>query len=349
MVTMEKSTFHTYKTLRVAAVHREAEDFKTFVFEPGHGIAYKSGQYLTLVHNEIRRSYSITSAPLLNEPLTIGVKRIANGIFSRYLFDQIKPGDVLYTTGAGGLFVLPENIHDYRQVFCFAAGSGITPILSLLKTALHAHPHLSVVLIYSNPSAERALFLQPIQQLQEQFGNRFHLELLFSNNPDLYRARLHRDLILNWLKTLVDPNQDTTLFYTCGPESYMRLCVFTLQGAGISSHRIKRENFIIHTHSAGKALPPDAATHTAFISMNGAERAVAVPFPQSILKAAQKAGMQLPYSCEVGRCGNCVARCTSGQVWHSYNEVLTDRELQQGLVLTCVAHPVGGDVVLEIK
>ena len=206
-----------------------------------------------------------------------------------------------------------------------------------------------MVLVYSNPSQERALFLHFIQQLQEQFGSRFHLELLFSNNPDLYRARLHRDLLLDWLKTLVYPNNDTTLFYTCGPESYMRLCVFTLQGAGIPAHQIKRENFITHTHSAGRALPPDAATHHALIRMDGTEQRVAVDFPESILKAAKKAGMQLPYSCEVGRCGNCVARCTSGTVWHSYNEVLTEQDLENGLVLTCVAHPVGGDVVLEIK
>jgi ring-1,2-phenylacetyl-CoA epoxidase subunit PaaE len=349
---MDNRAPYQYKTLRVAAVNDEAPDFKTFVFEPGHGLAYKSGQYLTLALNEpeaIRRSYSITSAPALQEPLAIGVKRIANGTFSRYLFDRIGPGSELHTIGAGGLFVLPENISDYRQVFFFAAGSGITPILSLLKTALHAHPHLSVVLIYSNPSPERALFLQPVQQLHEQFGSRFHLELLFSNNPNLYRARLHRDLILEWLKTLVYPGRDATLFYTCGPESYMRLCVFTLQAQGIPAAHIKRENFITHTHSAGRILPPDAATHTAWIRKDGVKQAVAVAFPESILKAAKKAGMQLPFSCEVGRCGNCVAHCTSGTVWHSYNEVLTERELQQGLVLTCVAHPVGGDVVLEIK
>lgn len=349
---MEHREHYHYKTLRVTAVHEEAKDFKTFVLESDGDLVYKSGQYLTLaLHepDEIRRSYSITSAPVLHEPLTIGVKRIANGVFSRYLFERVEPGSLLHTSGAGGLFILPENINDYRQVFFFAAGSGITPIISLLKTALHAYPHLSVVLVYSNPSPERALFLQPIQQLKEQFGSRFHLELIFSNNPDLYRARLHRDLILSYVKTLVHPHADTTLFYTCGPESYMRLCVFTLQGAGIAAHQIKRENFITHTHSAGRALPPDAATHNALIQVNGTEQKVAVVFPQSILKAAQKAGVQLPYSCEVGRCGNCVARCTSGTVWHSYNEVLTERDLENGLVLTCVAHPVGGNVVLEIK
>jgi ferredoxin-NADP reductase len=145
-----------YQALTISHIRQEGPDFKTFYFaaNPAHSLSYQSGQFLTLVlkkhRQEHRRSYSIISAPVLHEPLGIGVKRIGNGLFSRYLIDQAKPGDQLLTSGVGGLFTLPDQVQDYRQVFFFAAGSGITPILSLLKTVLYAHPLLKAVLIYSN-------------------------------------------------------------------------------------------------------------------------------------------------------------------------------------------------------
>src|SRR5436190_12243946 len=150
-----------YKTIRIKDIKENVKDFKIFSFENGDAITYKAGQYLTLIrhaHNEeIRRSYSITSSPFLNEPLSIGVKRIENGFFSRLLVDNAIPGDELITIGAGGLFVLPDNVENYKQVFFFAAGSGITPVYSLIKTVLHAYPDIDVVLIYSNASPEKAI------------------------------------------------------------------------------------------------------------------------------------------------------------------------------------------------
>lgn len=341
-----------YKVLRIHAVQEEAPDFKTIVFENGHGIDYKAGQYLTLARFEsgieIRRSYSITSAPVLNEPLSIGVKRVANGVFSRNLVDNSLPGDRLLTTGSGGFFVLPENVHTYHTLFFFAAGSGITPVFPLVKTALHLFAHLSVILVYSNASIDKTVFQQPLQLLQIHYANRLHIEWLFSNAADLSKAHLHRDLLLQLLHQFGDPDWNNCLFYTCGPESYMRLCVYTLREQGIHPDQIKKETF--HTAPLLKrdALPPDVTTHVAHIHIANHVYDVPVAFPDSILKAAKKQGINLPYSCEAGRCGNCVATCTSGNVWHSYNDVLTDTELKQGLMLTCVGHPVGGDVVLEI-
>src|ERR1043165_4696913 len=123
-----------YKTIRIAGINEEIKDFKTFAFADDHNITYKPGQYVTLVyhsHNvETRRSYSITSTPALKEPLSIGVKRIENGLLSRKLVDTAVIGDELVTIGSGGLFVLPDDIHNYKQIFFFAAGSGITPVYS---------------------------------------------------------------------------------------------------------------------------------------------------------------------------------------------------------------------------
>lgn len=341
-----------YKRIRIQEIKEEAEGFKTFAFEEGHGIEYKSGQYLTLIKyggdEELRRSYSITSSPGLGEPLSIGVKRVENGIFSRELIDKTMPGDEIITTGSGGLFILPDDIERHQQLFFFAAGSGITPIYSLIKTALYFHPHLSLVLVYSNASAGKAVFLHELKTLQQLFPHRFHLETLFSSSPELVKARLHRDMISGLLNELAIADRSAILFYICGPESYMRLCIYTLQEKGIDRNNIKKENFFIHTVPKIDASPPDKKEHAVHIRVGSKEYDITVRYPDSILKAAKKQGIVLPYSCEAGRCGNCVAKCISGKVWHSYNEVLTERELQKGLVLTCVGHPVGGDVELEI-
>ena len=342
-----------YKTIRISNITESVKGFKTFTFSLDHNIKYKPGQYLTLVRydheQEIRRSYSITSSPILNEPLSIGVKRIENGFFSRLLVDNAIENDELITIGAGGLFILPNNIEDYNQFFFFAAGSGITPIYSLIKTLLYAHLHVDVVLIYSNTSQEKTIFFHELKLLQEKFANRFHIQFLFSNISDLSKARLHRNLIIQLLHNFSICNYATTLFYICGPQSYMRLCTYILQEHDIPKNNIKREDFVINATPKRDALPPDKSSHTIFVKINKKNYQFTVQYPDSILQAAKKSNVILPYSCEAGRCGSCVAKCLQGNVWHSYNEVLTEKELKQGLILTCVSHPVNGDVELKIE
>ncbi len=341
-----------YKNLLIKDIKEEYTGFKTLVFEEGHGIEYKSGQYLTLVkhHNgeEVRRSYSITSCPELNEPLSIGVKRVPNGYFSRQLVDHAKVGDEIITTGAGGFFTLPDDVQNYEQVFFFAAGSGITPVLSLIKSALQSHPHLKLFLAYSFSSFFNVAYTNELSDLAIKHVKRFGQLPLFSSNTDLYYAHLHRDLLLELYNAYKVHDDNKILFYTCGPESYMRLVTWTLQEHGVPSDQIRKENFVIHTAPKPATAPPDKVSRMAFIEYGGRKHDVRVDFPDSILKAAKKQGLVLPYSCEAGRCGNCVAKCISGKVWHSYNEVLTDKDLEKGLVLTCVGHPIQGDVELQI-
>ena len=349
-----------YKTIRIKEIREEVKGFKIFSFEEGHQIHYKAGQYLTLVHippakfsnfargEEIRRSYSITSVPILNEPLSIGVKRIPNGFFSRLLVDHANPGDELITTGAGGLFILPEDVNIYRQIFFFAAGSGITPVYALLKASLYLHPHLHLVLVYSNRSPATTIFLEELKQLKNEFGHRFHIEWLFSSLADLAKARLYRELLMELVNRLSFGNFSNTLFYICGPVSYMRMCTFVLQEMQVAAGNIKKENFLIAQPRPHQSLPPDPNPHRAIIKFGSNIYQVPVHYPDSILHAAKKQGIVLPYSCETGRCGNCLARCIKGQVWLSHNEVLTEEDLAKGLTLTCVGHPVGGDVELEI-
>lgn len=339
-----------FQPVTIQQVITVVDGFTVFVFNDGHGITYQPGQYLTFVHRtaheELRRSYSIISTPLLHEPLAIGVRRITNGAFSRFLIDHEHPGDVLLTTGAAGFFILPPDTDAYKQVFFLAAGSGITPILSLLKTLLYGHPDIDAVLIYSSPSQDATAFYRELIQLQRDFSTRFTLRFLFGNTPDLREARLNRELLTQLL--IHHQTSAQTLFYLCGPESYMRMCLYTLQEAGVPPANIRRENFIGDKKLLPHRLPPDRATHRARIRYQDQEFIFDVPYPDSILAAAKKQGISLPYSCETGRCGSCAARCVEGQVWLSYNEVLTDKELADGLTLTCVGHPVGGDITLSL-
>ncbi|RYZ00291.1 MAG: ferredoxin--NADP reductase [Chitinophagaceae bacterium] len=337
--------------LTIEAITEEVPGFRTICFAPGHGILYKAGQFLTLLRRfggtEVRRSYSIRSAPLLREPLSIGVRRIANGSFSRYLCDEARPGDVLHCTGAAGLFRLPDDPAATPRYFFLAAGSGITPIRSLLQTALHGSS-ARAVLVYSSHDPSVAIFRQELHTLREAFPGRFTLHELFSTEPDLRRARLTRDNFLGFLHS-DGGDLRSTLFYTCGPESYMRLCTYLLRESGVPGAHIRREDFVADRPAAPRPLPPDTGTHTAHLYLYGKAHDVEVRYPETILRAALRQGIALPYNCENGRCGSCAARCLEGTVWLARNEVLTDSDLAAGLTLTCTGHPSGGDVRLAFE
>lgn len=338
-------------TLRITRIREEAPEAKTFWLAPEQPVTYQAGQYLTLLHPrhpELRRSYSLSSAPEVDAELAITVRRVANGQFSRWLVDEAQSGDTLLTLGAGGLFTLPLAAEvTYEQVLLFAAGSGIAPLYSLLKSILHTQPKIRVLLVYSNRTPSDAIFYQELRELAIRFPDRLHIEFLFSNHPNLARARLYKDLLVSLVREHATTAPARMLAYVCGPLNYMRMCNYGLHAVGLSASHIRRENFVLPPPIRAE-LPPDTATHHVHLALWGRHFRFPVPYPQTILRAARAHGLTLPYSCEAGVCGNCVARCVSGQVWLSYNEVLTERDLAQGLTLTCVGHPVGGDVHLRI-
>ena len=183
------------KTLKVVDIISETADTKSFVLESTDGkIEYKAGQFLTLVFTrsngeQARRSYSISSSPELDEPLTITVKRIVNGEYSRFLNDRVKVGHLLQTIGASGFFILPENPEQFKRIIFMAAGSGITPVYALIKTILHLHPSIHVLLIYSNTSRQNSIFVNQLQLLTK-YANKLSIEFLFSRAPDAIRSRL---------------------------------------------------------------------------------------------------------------------------------------------------------------
>jgi ferredoxin-NADP reductase len=341
-----------FQQLIIESIREEAKDFKTFFFREGHGLHYDAGQFITLIDRsgvqEVRRSYSIVSSPLLDEPLAIGVKRMTNGFFSRKLIDKTVPGDTLVTSGVSGFFRLPENIISFKSIFLFAAGSGITPVLSLLKTILHGYGGISVHLIYSNTSVETTAYFHDLRQLEKRFSDRLVVHYLFSTEADLRKARLNRELLLEFLNINAFDRQET-LFYTCGPESYMRLIIFLLLEEGFPKEHIKKEDFNPGNRKLILRMPPDKNNYLIQLNIGEKEYEFMVDYPDTILQASKKIKLNLPYSCETGKCGSCAALCLSGNVWLSNNEVLTDQDLAKGLILTCTGHPQSEDVVLKIE
>jgi ferredoxin-NADP reductase len=336
------------KELTIQSVRTLTNDFKEIVFESGHNIQYKAGQFLTfLFHNglrELRRSYSITSSPVLQEPLAIAVKRVVNGEISRMLVDKAKAGDKLTTIGAAGMFTIPNDIDLFKTIYLFAAGSGIGPVYGILRTALLQHNSLKLVLVYSNHNKETTAYYSELQQLIVNYGERLTIHFLFSNSLYLQKAHLNRGYIFDLLDQY---KKEDALFFICGPAAYMRLCRYTLQEAGVSSSFIRQEEFFNEHTIVVKPAPPDKEAHEVTIERAASTLHFKVQFPDSILAAAQKAGLSLPFSCNAGRCGTCAALCIEGNVWHSVNEVLTEQDVASGLVLTCTGHPVGGNVILK--
>ncbi len=337
--------------LRIREIIRETEEARSFVLEPiGVAPEYKAGQFLTFLFTSwtglpARRSYSISSSPNLNEPLTITVKRVVNGEFSRKLVNKAEVGDVLETIGASGFFILPPQPDDYEEYVFFAAGSGIIPVYSLIRTLLDLHPRKRVLLIYSNTSVATTIFYERLRALEEKYGPYFRIRFLFSQRSIVSEARLSPELLEDLLIDYEVPRN--ALFYLCGPPAYMRMIYFKLLTLGVTAGRVRREIF-----RAEKIIeirkPPDLRPQSVTIQAGGKEFRISVQYPVTILQAARLAGVMIPYSCEAGQCGTCVATCVEGEVWMAQNEVLVEEDLQMGRVLTCTGFPIGGPTVLKL-
>lgn len=342
-----------YYQLQIIQIIPETINAKTFVLQPMNGWIpqYKPGQFITLIfdtrHGEKRRSYSISSSPVLGEPISITIKRVENGEFSRLLLSHAKTGDVLYTSGISGFFLLPEDASDTDQFFFLAAGSGITPCYTLIKTLLHT-TNKHVTLVYSNRSEPDTIFKQQLQQLQAEYSDRFQIQFLFSNKTDVLQSRLSNWLLQQLLKRYIRVPKQRTLFYLCGPFEYMQMIGITLLNEGIPRQNIRKENFNSLPRII-KPVPPDTSRHTVTIHFQDEVYKINVQYPQTILAAAKENNIALPYSCEAGRCGSCAATCTRGKCWMAYNEVLMDDELLTGRILCCQAYPVEGDAEIIVR
>ncbi|HEX8059365.1 MAG TPA: ferredoxin--NADP reductase [Cyclobacteriaceae bacterium] len=329
----------------IEKIIQETPDIRSFVLSPNQPFHYKPGQFLTIVKGDVRRSFSFSSHPGDALP-RITLKRIPNGEISRWMFDSLNVGDKINTIKASGLFTYPEDTSAYDTVMFFAAGSGITPVIPLMREALSRNDGVKIVLVYSSRSRDQVIFLKELDDLQKLHPDRLIVIHYLSNSMDLELARFSRRA----LEALVEKYMTTPsrmLFYLCGPHVYMQNITITLLTEGIPDENIRREIFF-NPEPPITNLPPDTDMHTVNVHYEGQTYRLKVQFPKSILQTAKAQGIMLPYSCEAGRCGTCAGTCTRGEVWMLRNEVLLDKEMAKGRALTCTGYPVGGDVDITI-
>jgi ring-1,2-phenylacetyl-CoA epoxidase subunit PaaE len=345
--------------LRITAISVQPGDNVLILLEPVDGIVpdYQAGQFLTVLFQvngkEIRRSYSICSAPNLNEPLSIAVKLVENGEISNYLHHKTTVGDVLTALYPNGIFTYIPVQEIERTVFLFAAGVGITPVFSILKTALTGESQSKIILIYSNRSKSSTLFYGELNDWQQRYPDRLKLIYLFSDAKRLQSARLNSFLIHDLINTNLEYDQSDALCYTCGPIDYMVSCRIWLLAMGFRLDQIKRETYFIPDDEADdddmtEKVVRDKNTYSVILEFNGHTYQLEVPYYKRILQVALEHQINVPYSCRAGICSSCVATCTSGGVKMDYNEILTDQEIEQGRVLICTAHPTANNTKIVI-
>lgn len=350
----------TKKTpLRIISHKQLAAENVVIQFEPVNGgkINYLCGQFLVFAFKingkEIRRSYSICSSPALDEPLTIAVKLVENGEISKFLHHKVGVGDILDVLEPNGIFTYAPQKNILRTVFLFAAGVGITPVFSILKTALLLEEQTRLVLVYSNKSVRDTLFYEELNQWQQDYPDRLRIIYLFSESKNLLLARLNNVRIEQIVREHLDFSADEALFYTCGPINYMVLCRITLRSMGFRMEQIKRETYFIPEDEADdddltEKKPKDTNTYSVMIDYKDQTYTLEVPYYKRILEVALDQNINLPYSCGAGMCSTCASTCVEGGVRMDYNEVLTDEEIAKGRVLICTGHPTSNNTRIII-
>ena len=312
--------------------------------------AFIAGQYvnlrLTLDGKEIRRAYSICSSPESGE-LRIAVKAVKNGAFSQFANTKLKAGDVLEVGKPEGKFTFDPQADRQKNYVAFVAGSGITPVLSILKSVLKNEPKSSFVLVYGNKSPEETIFYQELHDLQLQYVGRFFVHYVFSQAKaeNTLFGRIEKSAV-NFVLNNKHKELEFDKFYLCGPEEMINLVSNVLKEKNVKESAIKFELFT--TSSNENVIKENLEGHSKItVMVDDEETTFEMSQKQTILEAALKQGLDAPYSCQGGICSSCLARVTSGTVEMTKNSILTDKEIADGLILTCQAHPTSAAVYVD--
>jgi ring-1,2-phenylacetyl-CoA epoxidase subunit PaaE len=310
-----------------------------------------AGQYLnlklTLDGEEIRRAYSICSSPNSGE-LRIAIKSVNDGLFSKFANENLKVGDILEVAQPEGKFTFEPNAERLKNYAGFAAGSGITPVMSVLKSVLESEPNSSFVLVYGNKNLEETIFYKELHELQLKYVGRFFVHYVFSQAKadDALFGRIDKSAV-NFVLNNKHKEKQFDKFYLCGPEAMITLVSDVLATQNVAEKNIKFELFSASTTDEN----PKADTHTGrtkiTIMVDDEETTFEMSQKQTFLEAALKQGIDAPYSCQGGICSSCLARITNGTAEMKKNSILTDSEIAEGLILTCQAHPTSAEIYVD--
>jgi ring-1,2-phenylacetyl-CoA epoxidase subunit PaaE len=356
-----------FHPLRVRAIVPDTDEAVIVAFDVPPALrdvfSFNQGQYLTLRTEvdgtDLRRSYSIC-AGIDDGELRVGVRKVAGGLFSNWINQRLKPGDEVQVMPPQGRFFVPLDPSAHRHYLGIAGGSGITPILSIMKTVLAREPLSRFTLIYANRAAKSTMFKEEIEDLKNRHMARLVLHHVFSGEDTelaLHSGVMNRDKLGEFLGRLVDARSIDHAF-VCGPYQMNDEAEAALLAAGVAEERIHIERFGIAPSAvnAGQAVgaveheskPGDAERARIVIVRDGLKREFDFSKDDaSILDAASSAGLEVPFSCTSGVCGTCRAKLVEGQVRMTRNFALDKSEVTAGFVLTCQAHPLTDRVVLS--
>ncbi len=347
--------------LRVAAIVPETAEANSLRFEiPGElrdTFAFKAGQHLTLKADiggeEVRRNYSLCTAPEERDWM-VTVKRIGGGVFSNWVGDKLKVGDTVDVIPPHGSFTTEFDASAKRHVVGLAGGSGITPVMSLLRTLLKSEPRSRFTLLYGNRDSSSIIFLEELARLKDRYLDRFELYHFLDaeeGDVELFNGMLDRERVDQAIEHLIGSPEAISDWFVCGPGPMMEAAESALIDRGIGRERIHIERFTADrpTDSLVREmanLQTRAAGVTVSVTLDGRTRKV--PFTEgNILDSARAAGLPAPFACKAGVCATCRAKVTSGKVEMAARYGLTDEEIEDGYVLTCQSVPAGDGVAVD--
>ena len=357
------------QTFRVEKIDIETPDTKTFHLRHVRGTlkvprTYVSGQFLTLISmvngEEIRRSYSLSSSPIADDLMSITVKRVANGEISRQLCDHTQVGDTLEALLSTGRFVLPKSFNKVKHYFFIVAGSGITPVFSMIKTLLHSGYKGQMTLIYQSKNAENTIFYDKIvhytvtQSVMAQNalkgGKNLNVQYFFSRptdeKPPTY---LNKDVLTAILEQKLKVKKQDAAFYLCGSTAYMRMASMTLHFLDFEDKQIHREDFVVPKFQEYVALKDFGQPARLTIHFQKKTYNIDVPYKTTLLDAALNNGIDLPYSCKGGVCTTCFCKTIKGKAIMPSNDKLFEEEILRGGILSCIAYADTEAVEIMVK
>ena len=347
--------------LKVAEIVPETAEANSIRFEIPpilrDEFAFKAGQHLTLkaeiAGEEVRRNYSLCTAPD-EQDWMVTVKRIAGGVFSNWVGDTLKAGDTVEVMPPHGSFTTEFTPGAERHIVGIAGGSGITPVISLLRTTLAEEPQSEFTLLYGNRDSSSIIFLEELASLKDRYLGRLSLHHFLAEEEgdiDLFNGMLDRARCDEAILSLVGDPSEVDAWFICGPGPMMDAAEGALLDRNVDKERIHIERFTADRPSAALAaemaqLQTKAAGATMSVTLDGRTRRVAFT-EANILDSARASGLPAPFACKAGVCATCRAKVTSGKVEMAARYGLTDEEVAAGYVLTCQSVPVGEGVAVD--
>lgn len=338
-----------YMNVHVKEVVNIAKDAVNIVFEAPEGFTYEPGQFITIIQEvngkKIRRAYSLCTTAFVDKDPAVTVKRVPNGQMSNYLNDHVKTGNTLEIMEAMGQFVTSYHPDNERNIVLFGGGSGITPLISIGKSILDKEPKSNVSLVYGNRSEEYVIFKELLAELSTKHGDRFRVTHILEEGEADYSGRPNEEMLVEICDKLGCDQQ--TQFFICGPQPMMDLVYATLENKSYPKENIKIESFEV-AKTPEISSDKKGSKSTVTIVLDGEEREIKIGKNDVILHKALDKEIDMPYSCQAGLCTACRGKCVEGKVTTEDAEGLSQEELDEGYVLTCVARPLSDTVRIEM-